>query len=340
MAGRLHPALREYLDVVRTLAPDANPSVFWERQLETFETTDARIDALSPDELDGLARGNIYGFEELPAGAVDSGYDEAADAMRRARKLARKLSPDGLGVDGDQFEHVRALDFLERHDLLEPYRSFIAPLGVRSSMSTARHFYYARQITTLAGEGALDVLEIGAGAGNLALFLTRMGVVRSYTIVDFPQMLVHSAYTLQRHEPAADLRFNAPPAPQGYTFVADFLAVEHLPPDAFDVCLNLNSFMEMDRETRDAYIAQIYTSGRPGSLFYNVNRRQPVMPLRDGGSWDNNPLLYPYRPDDEILVWEDDPFQTATRGKWGVPTTLAVTRAARIRPAAAAAARP
>ena len=150
-------------------------------------------------------------------------------------------------------------------------------------------------------------------------------------------MLVHSAYAIQRHDTEADLRFNTAPHSAGYTFVADFQAAELLPPDAFDLCLNLNSFMEMDRQTRDDYLSLIYRSGRPGALFYNVNRRQPALPLRDGGTWDNNPLLFPYRTTDEVLVWEEDPFQTVTRGKWGVRPTLAVTRAARIKPEGAAA---
>jgi hypothetical protein len=204
-------------------------------------------------------------------------------------------------------------------------------------MSSARHWWYARQIVELAratqGARPLDVIEIGAGAGNLAIFLTRMGIVRSYTIVDLPQMLVHSAYTVQRHVPDADLSFNTAPQGQGsYTFVADFRAAEVLGGGAFDIALNMNSFMEMDRQARDDYIELIYRTARPGALFYNVNRRQPALPLHDGGTWDNNPLLYPYRSDDEILIWEDDPFQTATRSGWGARPMLTVTRAAVIRP--------
>ena len=90
--------------------------------------------------------------------------------------------------------------------------------------------------------------------------------------------------------------------------------------------------MEMDREARDGYIDLIYNAGRAGSLFYNVNRRQPALPLRDGGTLDNNPLLYPYRTDDDVLVWEDDPFQHVTRGKFGKHPTVTITRAAVIRP--------
>lgn len=209
-------------------------------------------------------------------------------------------------------------------------------------MSVARHWYYARQIDELAaravGDGPLDVLEIGGGAGNLALFLARMGRVRSYTIVDLPEMLVHSAYTIQRYEEQAGLSFDPGARPEveadrrDYTFVPADQA-PRLADRAFDLCLNLNSFMEMDADVRDRYIELIYRGARPGALFYNVNRRQPALPLRDGSTWDNNPLLYPYRSDDDVLVWEEDPFQTVTRTRWGARRTLTVTRAATVRAA-------
>ena len=209
-------------------------------------------------------------------------------------------------------------------------------------MISTRHCattYYARQIVDLVERSdlrrPLDVLEIGAGAGNLAYFLTTMGVVRSYTIVDLPQMLVHSAYTLQRRIPDLEMTFAEPGLQPGrYRFIPDFQAADLIDDDSADLALNLNSFMEMDREARDDYIEQIYRCTRPGGLFYNLNRRQPGLPLREGGTWDNNPLLYPYRGDDEILVWEEDPFQTATRTKWGELASLAITRAAIVRPTA------
>jgi hypothetical protein len=88
--------------------------------------------------------------------------------------------------------------------------------------------------------------------------------------------------------------------------------------------------MEMDREQRDDYIDLVYRCTRPGGLFVNVNRRQRSLPLPDGSTWDNNPLLYPYHADDDVLVWEDDEFQTETRSSFMARPSLAVFRAARV----------
>jgi hypothetical protein len=94
------------------------------------------------------------------------------------------------------------------------------------------------------------------------------------------------------------------------------------------MALNFNSFMEMDEQARDRYISEIYRTLRHGGVFYNVNRRQAALPQPDGSTFDNNPLLYPYRTSDRILFWEEDPFQTATRSWFLFRPSLAVARAA------------
>jgi putative sugar O-methyltransferase len=304
--------------------------VFWQRQLAATADEHARAGEMDEAELARFLRAGVYGFEDL-AGDPREDAAPAFELLARARSASRRLTAKGLGVDADELEHARALDFLDRAGTLDEYFAFIAPLGVRSSMSTARHWHYARRLRELAGPGPHDVLEIGAGSGNLAWFLTQLGLVRSYTIVDLPQMLVYSAYALGTRVDGLQPRFDAF-EPGGWNFLSDFRAAGLLPADGFDLCLNVNSFMEMDRETRDGYIDLIYRAGRPGALFFNVNRRHAQLPLPDGGSWDNNPLRYPYRADDDVLVWEDDLFQMATRGKWGVATSLTIVRAARIKP--------
>ena len=148
-----HPALREYIEGLNSLAPQSTPSVFWERQLENFQAAYAQIEEFNDDELDRLVHQRSYGFVDLPAGidspADDPYYRDALAALDRARKFSGKLTPNGVGVDKGQFEHLRSLDFLARLDLSEAYLELIQPLGVRSSMSVARHWYYARNIVEL-----------------------------------------------------------------------------------------------------------------------------------------------------------------------------------------------
>jgi predicted O-methyltransferase YrrM len=335
---QLDPALRDFLARLDEARSHSTPSVFWQKQLEDRAAYDAGADEDLVALAERVKRG--YGFEDLPKRvskpAEDPAYEAAIDGLKRMRANAKQLDPTRMGIDKGTWEHLRALGFLQLQGLLDEYLEFIEPLGVRSTMSVARHWYYARQVDNWArevhGEGPLDVLEVGAGAGNLGVLLARMGRVRSYTIIDLPDMLVHSAFTVWRQVPDVELRFESAPSADAWTFVSDGLAASTLTGEAFDLCLNFNSFMEMDRQARDGYFDIIYRTARPGALFVNVNRRQPALPLADGATWDNNPLLYPYRPDDRILAWEEDRFQTITRTKWEVPITLTVTRAGVIRP--------
>lgn len=335
---RIHPALQDYLGRLDDSIRDSQPSEFWRRQLEER----AAYAVTSDEDAAVLARRVVkgYGFEDLPEGLAgpqeDPSYRAMIDGLKRFRSIAKQLDPGRMEIDKGTWEHVRSIGFLQRQGLLDDYLAFIEPLRVRSTMSTARHWYYARQVDNWAtgthGDGPLDVLEIGAGAGNLAVFLARMGRVRSYTIVDLPQMLVHSSFTAQEHIPEIDLRFEEAPRRGAWTFIPDGAADRLLDREAFDLCLNFNSFMEMDRDARDRYLDVIYRTARPGALFVNVNRRQPALPLPDGSAWDNNPLLYPYRMDDRILAWEEDRFQTITRTKPETAITLTVTRASVVKP--------
>jgi hypothetical protein len=337
----LRPELLRYLETLPGLAGDESMSEFWRRRIARFDELAGEAPGSEADALERVV-GSDYGFDDLPkgVGSVDRDplFIDSRDVWARI-EAAGKVRREALaGIDKDLWEHARVLGFLEREKLLDEYTEFLAPLRIRSSMATARHWYYARLVHGLCeqhlGRGRLDVLEIGGGAGNLAYFLSVLGRVRSYTIVDLPEMLAHSGFTLSRRLPRSSLVF--PPSPAGtarageYRFVTPAEAQE-LPESAFDVALNFNSFMEMDRHVRDAYFDLVYRVGRPGGLFVNVNRRQRVLPLANGETWDNNPLLYPYR-DDEVIAWEEERFQTTTRADFNFATSLAVLRAGIIRP--------
>lgn len=343
-AGAVHPALVAYLEQLPELAAAYQPSVFWQKQLDKLKQSAAaeHKDALAPEDLEHIVRLGSYGFSDLPAGipspTADPEYREALDKLKDVRTALRTMAPDAIGVSKGQWEHLTALLYLGTQTLLAEYEAFLAPLGVRSSMSVARHFVYKREIERLAsehlGDEPLDVIEIGAGAGNLAFFLACTGRVRSYCIVDLPEILVHSAYTIQKYLPEAAIAFNEEPsdrrggAPSFWFLSAQF--ADRIPDARCNLALNFNSFMEMDGETRDDYIRLIYRACRPGAVLYNVNRRQRALPRPDGSSFDNNPLLYPYQPDDHILFWEEDAFQQATRSRLGSLPSLTIARAALI----------
>jgi hypothetical protein len=336
----LPPALLEYLAEVGSLAERSTVNLFWERQLDGIAPVPAD---LSRQDLKRRVEA-FYGFESLPDGVRspedDPRYIRARELESALSRYVRHPKRDAIGADKSEFEHLRSLDFLRRGDLLEDYLAFIAPLGIRSSMSTARHYYYARILDELIAahlaKESVDVLEIGAGAGNLACLLHHFGRIRSYCVIDLPAMLIHSSYSVSEYAPKAELTFNvSPPEPvedgrTNFTFIADANA-ELVPEASFDLCLNFNSLSEMDHETRDGYFDLIYRAARPGALFLNVNRRVRALPQRDGATFDNNPLLYPYRSTDRVLHWEEDDFQQVTRSAYGHLPSLAIRRAALIR---------
>jgi hypothetical protein len=338
----LDERLREYLARMPALRDSSRPSLFWERQLERLraEAPSPAAAQLTAQDLELVVRSLGYGFEDLEDDAGSARDDErfaAATAnARRIGRLAKGFGPIAMDVTGNEWEHAASLRFLDRHGVIDEYVALLDTLGVRSSMSAARHFWYQRQVRELIAEhapaGPLDVLEIGAGAGNLAVMLHEAGLVRSYTIVDLPELLAHSAYTLSKYVADADLRFGETPGrPGAVTLLTPEQAVL-VEPDSIDVALNFNSFMEMDLDTRDGYLELIYGAGRPGALFVNVNRRQRGLPGRDGAKVDSNPLLYPYRASDRVLLWEEDEFQTITRMRPGRLSSLAIVRAALLGP--------
>jgi hypothetical protein len=339
------PALRAYLEELPNLLGGYEPSIFWHRQLEYFHSSETyrRTGELDDEQLGQLVIEGSYGFEDLPADlqgpADDSRWWEAQALADRVRLLVKRTSPKATGAEKDVWEHMRALEFMRRQGLLEDYELFIAPLRVRSSMTVARHYFYARLLDQLAmqhmADGPLNILEIGAGAGNLAVFLHRIGRVASYCIIDLPEMLVHSAYTVQKYIPDARLSFRKVQRTVDARPCFSFLPAQDVgvvPEQSYELCLNFNSFMEMDEDARDAYIQLVYRATRPGGMFFNANRRQRALPQRDGSTFDNNPLLYPYSADDRVLLWEEDPFQQDTRTQFGSRPSLAIMRASLVAP--------
>lgn len=341
-AHGLHPALREYLRDLPGLAGGYEPSVFWERELRELAETAGVEDVanISEENVAQVVAASEYSLEPLPPDAatpaLDRRYRKTLKAIRRARAADRDNTPEFHQLDRLEWWHGRALLLLAHRGELDGYLAFLTGLGVRSSYRAAWNYWYLLELESLLAEHApsrpLDVLEVGAGSGMLACFLHRRGLVRRYTIVDLPEMLVVSGDTLARYCGDAALSFNVLPQSEPAFGLLAPQHCERIPDESADVVLNISSFMEMDRGVRDGYIALLYRAARSGALFYNVNRRQRALPQPGGGTFDNNPLLYPYRPDDHVLLWQEDEFQQAVRARFNETPSLAVTRAAIVKP--------
>ena len=144
---------------------------------------------------------------------------------------------------------------------------------------------------------------------------------------------MNAALNIRRYWPDAVVHADAPPGPPepGRVYLVRTADISALASEQFDVAVNFNSFMEMDRAVRDLYISEMYRTAKNGAILYNVNRRQAKLPQSDGSLFDNNPLLYPYVTHDHVLFWEDDPFETAVRAWFGKRPSVAIARAEVVR---------
>ena len=198
-------------------------------------------------------------------------------------------------------ETEEAKKALQAYGLLETFETEAGVLQFPLNVASAQNFYYSRLTLQFIERCAIQTparfLEIGGGGGLLAAFLFNAGAVSRYEFVDLAEMLQIAVQTMVKigTENQCGLHVTE--------------QIERIENASIDIALNFNSFMEMDREVRDYYFEQVYRVCRPGALFINSNRMSRNMLMRDGSTYENNPLLYSYRPSDEIIHWEPDHFQ-------------------------------
>jgi hypothetical protein len=154
------------------------------------------------------------------------------------------------------------------------------------------------------------VLEFGAGSGTLPIILWRLGLASRYTIVDLPEVLAYSATQVTKWLPGVSISFD-PTADAQFRFVTPD-RIDQLRDPIF-LALNFVSFAEMEQKWVDLYFALAYRLLEPGGVFYNANRTHQNLRQSDGSHYYSHPLLYPYRADDDILIWDVDPMQDHSR---------------------------
>lgn len=301
---------RSLRDLLRQGAIGSDKSVMWESFVKEF----------SPEgefrELFGEQQNRGYNF-------LGSGQESCMTTLAKAFQwgtfaasvLFKRVSGKfwDANINRTRSVHLVAYPryrlFLKRQGLWDDYQRFCAGFGMcPDSFTTAKLFYLSDLILKSLPEGASPrVLEIGGGSGVLAVMLLKRARISSYVIVDLPEMLLFSSKTLRRLFPDMPIRFSHREAPgplslpeSGALLVTPQDAAR-LPRDAFDLGLNIDSFQEMSREQVAGYLALVQDTARKGAIFVTANRRKQV------GSFDSNPLLYPYGPN-EVLLWETDPF--------------------------------
>jgi hypothetical protein len=243
-------------------------------------------------------------------------------------------------------EIVQAIGFLHVTGLYEPYLEFCRKHQVSTDFGAARAFYNTwnvhhllKRFDCIPSDEPFRALEIGAGAGVLAYYLSKLIPRTEFIIVDLPQMLEFSEFNLRLLLPEAEIvRGWKETVSSDVSFrMLTPSQFEEVPADFLNCTMNFNSFMEMDRSTIEYYFEHIYRTSKTGALHYNVNRVQSKLVESSGAKFNNNPLLYPYRADDQVVMWDTDPFQIFTRFKYGGMTrSQAYTRAALVKAASSA----
>ncbi len=286
---------------------DETINPFWQNQLATFGAAFAREGAPTIEALRALG----YWELDLPAGERNKHRPDFKAAFDVAKAGDTSVTDKGL------LGHAGGLAVLSRNRVLAPYLADMDRLRIASRMSIARLWFYLHRLRRVRTQPGV-FLEIGAGGGHFARLAIDAGMVSHYVTLDLPEMLLNSAATLAHKVPEAVVHAGGPLDLSAAGLHLWFLRPDQageIPSRSIDYAINFNSFMEMDRDVRDGYFDLIYRTARRGAVFYNVNRMQRAMTMRDGSTYENNPLLYPYRPSDTVVEWCTDEMQDSNRAR-------------------------
>lgn len=220
---------------------------------------------------DARARGGLAGLLDDWIGGV--GARPLADMLRPGTPAAlREVLEQGMNF-------VRAVDHcgdfsgLGLEDLAQAgWRAADLGSAIDMSLITAFHGWQ---------EGA-EVLEVGGGFGRLPEYFARSGVRFRYVNIDaVPASLMYCHEYLRRHCPDREVLLyldddasRAALARGAELVVVPAWHAEALLRDRrFDLCLNVDSFQEMDQPLVDHYLGLFDRVARDDALVYMMNAR-------------------------------------------------------------------
>lgn len=220
--------------------------------------------------------------------------------------------------------------FLNNQKLLGQAKQYLQEVRLAPSYVNLRHFYYLEQITAylkklIALRGNIRILEIGAGGGALKQLIKHRfkQYIKSYSIVDLPEMLCvscHSSIDFQPNENIQIVQENSESIdeciPNIFIPAGSSQAISNSQ-FTYDLFLNTHSFQEMDDGIIDSYFEIIYKKASKGALFFNTNWVQNKMTKLSGEEYNNDPKSYPYKSSDEVAFFQPDPFHDYLSKRYG-----------------------
>jgi hypothetical protein len=305
-----------YRSWVGTQASEAGKSSMWQAMIRDFVS---RRDAPDWTQLMSPEQNRAYGL-------LGREWERAGFGVRRwllgatylvarglsfARARVWAVNASGMGVRHLVYSPA-GLRWLRQLGLFPGYQAFCERFRVSLHNSNAiKSFYVASTVASLVSNDGIRsprMLEVGGGLGVLASMLRQLAAPPLYVIVDLPEMLLQSSLQIKTLFPDAKATFlyaekKVPSAMEGFVFCTPE-RIHDLPGSDFDVAFNIDSFQEMNAVQVASYVALAQRALRHGGLFLNLNRRKHL----DAEGFDNNPLLYPYFPGNQVLRWETDLF--------------------------------
>lgn len=152
-------------------------------------------------------------------------------------------------------------------------------LGLKKSYSTIRVAYYLMYIFKFLPKKnkKLDVVEIGAGAANLAYGIIRSVEKCNYIIVDLPEVAEQAYSIFQKYDDIVLFRsdeledFNNSKATKKIIWLSPNM-IDEIAPRFADLVVNTESFAEMRLSIAKAYTCKIPNILKIKGLYFSVNR--------------------------------------------------------------------
>ena len=313
---------------------------FWREITDTFRmqfigpadvaAADSRLQTIL-DQIDAMPKTGYF---------VQPISEQQSEAAWR-QIFASVVEPQAHRNDKGRYETAIVAHFLSHIGLLNDAHAMLHTLRIEPKYVTLRHFFYFTQLCDaveqrLQRRDRINVLEIGAGGSTLKLLLKQhfRKRIESYAIVDLPEMLCLSIKAgieffadeaIQIVDGGERPDFGRPNIfiPAGLTD-----ALPRIP--TFDLFLNTHSFQEMDPAVIASYFKLIYGTAREGALFFQTNLVQRTMSRLDGSRFVNDPARYPFRPTDDVLYRQEDPFHVYARDTFAYKSTPTLTSLRRI----------
>lgn len=199
---------------------------------------------------------------------------------------------------------------LESIGMLDDYFKFMKENKFYTDFSSQRLYFYNRiqQLIVekyLNNNNNLNFLEIGAGGGNSAIFLIKNNIVKNYVIVDLPEMLICSAYHINKNCGEFNVEFgldkiNNLNSEAKTVFLLTPDQINSIPDNQINFQFSINALMEMRIDVSNKYIKEMYRIGANDSITMIIARINELY-LKDKIKELNNPYTYQYSSDDKVI---------------------------------------